>query len=270
MNRIKEHYIEQAKIWGDSKQSTMPDIFVRDKEIEKIIATLDILTKNNSQKMKILEIGCGNGYTAEQVSKKLGLKLTGIDFCEDLISISRKRDITDVKFLIDDVLQLHFDSDSFNIIFTERCLINLETWELQMQGIKEIHRILKPGGFFIMLEAFKEGLANLNSAREVIGLTKIEEPFHNIYFNKKKLSDFMRLYFIRVKDSKNNQALDQDENFLSSYYFGSRVLYPALIEAKREIIYNSKFAEFFTFMPPYGEYSYVQMQVYQKINDINE
>ena len=54
------------------------------------------------------------------------------------------------------------------------------------------------------------------------------------------------------------------ENFLSTYYFGSRVLYAALIEGKKDIIYDNKFIEFFTYLPAYGNYSYIQMLIFRK------
>jgi len=264
MTRIKNHYKEQAKTWGNSKQSTMPDIFVRDKEVEKLKAIIPAVMKNIPGKANILEVGCGNGYTAEQIVKSIDLNLTGIDFCEDFIAIAKKRDLERASFCVGDVLQLDIGNNVFDIVFTERCLINLESWEDQMRGINEIHRVLKPGGIFIMLEGFKDGLNNLNCAREVLGLEKIPEPFHNIYFDKEKLLDFIKPNFIRIGKNNDNVSLCIEENFLSSYYFGSRVLYPALLEKNKEIIYNNKFIEFFTFMQPYGNYSYVQLLVFIK------
>jgi ubiquinone/menaquinone biosynthesis C-methylase UbiE len=264
MTRIKNHYKNQAKTWGSSKQSTMPDVFVRDKEVEKLITIISASKKYITGKANVLEVGCGNGYTAEQIVKSLDLNLTGIDFCEDFISLAKKRDFGRAIFSVGNVLELNFENNSFDIVFTERCLINLESWEDQMRGINEIHRVLKPGGFFIMLEAFKDGLNNLNAARKVLGLEEIPEPFHNIYFDKEKILDFMNSNFVRISEKNSDFSLCVEENFLSSYYFGSRVLYPALVENKKEIVYNNKFIEFFSFMHPYGNYSYVQLLVFNK------
>ena len=66
---VKEHYIKEAKEFGLSKQSTMRDINIKDKETEKIIEYLNIL-KDYFEKSKILEVGCGNGYVAEQITKR--------------------------------------------------------------------------------------------------------------------------------------------------------------------------------------------------------
>ena len=70
------------------------------------------------------------------------------------------------------------------------------------------------------------------------------------------------------EDSKGNWLPNKKisyDNFLSSYYYGSRVLYPSLIEGKSPIKYNNKFIEFFTLIPNIGNYSPIQACILQKI-----
>ncbi|MFH1545376.1 MAG: class I SAM-dependent methyltransferase [archaeon] len=260
MNKIKEHYARIAGEFGASKQSTMKDEFVREKEVEKLIEQIGILKKQFKGKPKILEIGCGNGYTAERIVKELDLELTCIDFSKELLEVANKRNLEKAQFKLGDAQNLEFEDESFNIVFTERCIINLKTWENQKKALNEIHRVLKKEGVFLMIEAFTDGLKNLNDAREAVGLKPIEQPFHNNYLDKEKFLEFIENKFER---NNKNQNL---ENFLSSYYFGSRALYAALIEGKKELVYNNKFIEFFKYLPPYGNYSYVQMLILKKIN----
>lgn len=260
MDKIKEHYIKEAKEFGASKQATMKDDNVRGREIEKIIEYLNTL-KTYFKNPRILEIGCGNGYTAEQVVKQLSVeKLTCIDFCEDFIEIAKKRNLKNVDFKIGDVLNLGFDDDSFDIVYDERCLINLDSWEKQQKALNEVRRVLKVGGVFLMIEAFTDGLDNLNEARKVVGLDPIPQPYFDLFFDKNKF-----LQFIKDKFEDFSVEHQNNENFLSSYYFGSRVLYPSLIAGKKELVYNNKFVEFFKHLPCYGNYSYVQMFALKKI-----
>lgn len=264
MDKIKEHYIKEAKDFGDSKQATMRDINIRDKEVEKIIEYLNIL-KTYFKNPKILEIGCGNGYTTEQIVRQLDIKLMCVDFCEEFIEIAKKRNLQNATFKVGDVLNLKFDDASFDIVFTERCLINLDSWEKQQKVLNEIRRILKVGGAFLMIEAFTDGLDNLNEARKVVGLNPISQPYHDLYFDKKKFLRFIRDKFEDFSIAHPSFAFENYENFLSSYYFGSKVLYPALIAGKKDLVYNNKFVEFFRYLPAYGNYSYVQMFVLKKI-----
>lgn len=264
MDRIKEHYIREAKEFGNSKQATMRDVNIRDKEVESIIHYLGIL-KTYFKDPKILEIGCGNGYTAEQIVKQLNVKLMCIDFCEDFIKIARKRRLKEVTFKVGDVLNLEFTDASFDIALTERCLINLDSWEKQKKALNEVKRVLKNGGGYLMIEAFTDGLDNLNEARKVVGLDPIKQPYHDLYFDKKKFTQFIKGKFEDFSISHPSLALESYQNFLSSYYFGSRVLYPALIAGKEELVYNNRFVEFFKFLSAYGNYSPIQMLILEKI-----
>lgn len=266
MSKIKKHYVEVAKEYGSSKQSTMKDTNIRDLEVDKISEVLGIL-KNYCQNPAILEIGCGNGYTAEQIVKRLNLSsMTCVDYCKELVEIAKKRDLENIVFKVDDVLSLRFEDSSFDVVFTERCLINLDSWENQQRALNEIWRVLKKNGVFIMVESFADSLKILNEARNAVGLDSISQPFHNLFFEKKRFLEFIKGIFEDFSVNHPESRLGNCGNFLSSYYFGSKVLYPALILGKREMEYNNKFVEFFKYMPGYGDYGYVNMFVLKKMS----
>ena len=66
--KISEHYTSQAKLYNMSPKSTMKDQFIRALEVSKLRETLTKLSNKNT---KVLEVGCGNGYTVSKLSKKL-------------------------------------------------------------------------------------------------------------------------------------------------------------------------------------------------------
>lgn len=262
MESVRDHYAKQAKKWGDSKLSTMEDANIRDKEVEKILAALRGL-KDRLKNPAVLEVGCGNGYTAEQIIKELGLPLTCIDFSEELLALARRRRLANVSFSQGDVRYLEFKDDAFDMVFTERCLINLDSWEKQKKALAEVRRVLKPGALFLMIEAFTDGWGNLNKAREDVGLASIPQPFHNVFFDKQKFLRFINGKFQRTSEGEEDPQ--ESEHFLSTYYFGSRVLYPALINGKKELVFNNKFVEFFRHLPSYGQYGSVQSFFLRKV-----
>jgi len=184
--------------------------------------------------------------------------------CEDFVAIAQKRNVPNVSFAVGDATQLAFDDASFPLVFTERCLINLDSWEKQQKALNEIRRVLTPGGIYVMIEAFTDGLAHLNEARDALGLAPIPQPAHDVYFDKQRFLSFVEDTFEQVSLSSLGGIAEQGEQFLSSYYFGSRVLYPALIAGKKELLYNNKFVEFFSYMPGYGTYSPVQLFILKK------
>jgi len=257
--KINEHYDKQARMHGTSPKSTMPDLFIRKLEVEKIKTILKTISKNNKVN-RVLEVGCGNGYTLNKFDKAFPFPFYGIDYNQKMINLAKKRKTKKVIFKKQDILNLDFTSLSFDLVFTERCLINLESWKKQKLALNEICRVLKKGGHFILLEAFTDGLDELNNARKSIGLEPIPPAWHNFYLNKKILEKFFKNKFVNWPNSKTRIEYD---NFLSSYYFGSRVLYPALIKEKK-IIYNNSFVKFFSFFPNYGNYSPIQVCVIKK------
>jgi ubiquinone/menaquinone biosynthesis C-methylase UbiE len=255
MDPIREHYRREAIEQGLSKQSTMKDIFIRDAEIRAIHTFLS-RTCSRIDKLDLLEVGCGNGYTAEQIVKNLGLSFTAMDFSREMLDLACSRQLEGVRFEQADIRELPYPDGSFNVVFTERCLINLESWERQTQALEELARVLRPGGFCLLIEGFIDGLENLNAARSALGLDPIPQPSHNLFFRRAVFTDYIERNFAVV-------STPEEENFLSTYYFGSKVLYPALLSGA-QVEYNNKFIEFFSMLPPFGEYSYVRQFVLQR------
>jgi ubiquinone/menaquinone biosynthesis C-methylase UbiE len=256
--KISEHYTSQAKLYNISPKSTMKDQFIRALEVSKLRETLTKLSNKNT---KVLEVGCGNGYTVSKLSKKLECNFVCIDANKEMIQLASKRKLKKIVFSKQSILEPTFRSGTFDIVFTQRCLINLTSWKSQKIALNQIHRLLKKDGFLVLLEAFDDGLKELNQARRIIGLEKISPAWHNLHLNKSKLHDFIQKKFVNG-DSKSKQLTY--DNFLSSYYFGSRILYPGLLEKKSRIKYNNKFVEFFSLMPPLGNYSPLQLIILKK------
>ncbi|MES1217582.1 MAG: methyltransferase domain-containing protein [Bacteroidota bacterium] len=262
---IQSHYKLQAEKHKDSPTSTMEDVIIRQKEIESIFSFFhlrDVSKVNN----KVLEIGCGNGYTLEQLANNFPeTSFSGLDFSHDLLSIAAKRKLKNASFAQGDVRNLSFADESFDIIYTERCLINLLSWEDQQKGLQEINRVLKKGGFYFMVESFTDGFDNLNKARHELGLDNIPVAHHNLYFNKEAFKKFIEPLFTIADPSSlgNTDNTKLASNFLSSHYFTARVLHPLLTKGDPNLK-NTEFVKFFSFLPPSGEYAPIQAFILQK------
>jgi SAM-dependent methyltransferase len=257
---ILEHYRKQAEVHGLAPVSTMADEVTRRLEVDAILACVTHAARSLGA-LSLLEVGCGNGYLLEIIRElHPGIRLCGADYSPDMVALATSRAVADCEIRQEDVRTLSFGSGDFDVVVTERCLINLLEPEAQAMAMEELARVVKPGGFAVLIEGFTDGLAHLNRARSELGLPDNQVPYHNLWFEKER---FLSLLEGRFHDVRSNGAGDlPPRNFLSSHYFISRVLYPAV--TKREILYNTEFVKFFGFLPPQGEFSPIQLYFLQR------
>ena len=97
---------------------------------------------------RLLDAGCGGGrYTVAWRMLRAG-HVVGVDVSEVGVGDARERvrqaGIDGVEFETGDVLDLPFDADSFDAVFSNGVLHHTVDWR---RGIREVVRVLKPGGF---------------------------------------------------------------------------------------------------------------------------
>lgn len=265
---IIRHYEEQAKKLGASNLSTMPDEIVREAETDVIRRFVKLAQKVFAQPaLNLLDLGCGNGHLLQYLSNELPEpNYHGIDYSHDMLAIAKQRNMSDVVLSQGDARNLTYDDGHFDVVYTQRCLINILDETRQAAALSEIHRVLKPGGLYLMIEAFMDGLENNNLARTQLGLEPLKEAYHNRYFRPKVWQRQIQGLFQTVRADElvsDAPELCFASNFLSSHYFMARVVYPAVTQA--EVTWNTEFVKFFSFLPPMGNYSCIQAYILKKI-----
>jgi ubiquinone/menaquinone biosynthesis C-methylase UbiE len=106
-----------------------------------------------------LDSGCGGGrYTL--ALKKLGCQhVKGVDVSQNSIDFAKKMNLfsqNEVEFLASSVLELPFESESFDFVFSNGVLHHTTDTE---KGLREIYRVMKTGGFcWLYLYGGKESL----------------------------------------------------------------------------------------------------------------
>lgn len=138
--------------------------------------TLDTirLTHNES----ILEIGFGNGRFFDKIfSVAKNLKISGLDFSPDMVKEATNNNPSTIntgkltlRFGSSD--KIPFADNSFDKVF---CINVIYFWEKPADHLKEIHRVLKPGGTFYTAIRTKETLLQLPFAAHGFNIYTQEE-----------------------------------------------------------------------------------------------
>tara|TARA_B100001142_G_scaffold321320_1_gene367775 strand:- start:595 stop:1407 length:813 start_codon:yes stop_codon:yes gene_type:complete len=258
---IKTHYDGVASEEKNSGSSTMANSFVRDSETNFIANMVGkyLNKREKSEGLKVLDVGCGNGYTLGKLAPSFPeLSFAGLELTDSLREIANEslasqsisvagRDIRKMDMLKE------FDVD---ILICQRVIINLLDQNDQKEALQNLLNIVNNGGLLIFIECFDSGLQSLNKARKEFGLDEMSPSHHNLYLN----DDFFNLSGLKEFD------LSQKE-FLSSHYFVSRAIHPIFLSLnKQEFIRNSEFVSFFTksFQDSIGTYSPIKFLSFVK------
>ncbi len=98
---------------------------------------------------KILDIGCGTGNFSIKLAK-MGCKVTGIDISQPMLEEAEKKAEKlnlDINFKKGDVLNLEFDDNKFDSVFSMAAIEFIKDLET---AFKEIKRVVKPGGKILL------------------------------------------------------------------------------------------------------------------------
>lgn len=249
-DRVIEFWNQRAGLgeWAGTR-----DVIAKRLEIESLAGFV-------TDGMRILDVGCGNGITAMEIARRFRVKITGIDFSPQMVAAARglaegQSFRGQVDFSVGKVPGIIKLRDTFDLIYTERTLINLPDWPEQQKAIREISSLLAPGALYLMCENSQNGLDELNALRVRLGLKKIEPPWHNRYLMDEELEsgDFGDLQLERVM------------HYSSTYYFLSRVVNAWLAEQDgREPEYDSPINQLALQLPPIGTLGQGRLWVWRR------
>lgn len=134
---------------------------------ESDVILIDSLELEN---LKILDFGCGVGGTAFFIADRFaGVKVIGIDLVLSCIENAKKNFPTEhypnLEFVGYHSLPLSFDDQTFDVVIAKEVFIHIYD---KKNVIKEIHRILKSGGLFIVIDWFTNTLIDFGDLSQQI------------------------------------------------------------------------------------------------------
>ena len=117
-----------------------------DRSVDWLIQTLELQSGDS-----LMDLGCGPGLYASRFARR-GLQVTGVDYSQRSIAYAKEfaqeNDLA-IKYRYQNYLELT-DANKFDaalLIFGDFCPLSPEQ---RSQLLQNVHRALKPGGFFVL------------------------------------------------------------------------------------------------------------------------
>jgi ubiquinone/menaquinone biosynthesis C-methylase UbiE len=209
--------------WNRDEVESMYDKHLLNAEIE-------LIKQRITPNAKVLDAGCGEGEGTLVYSAIPGVIVHAVDFSQTRLDKAAKRlqGRTNVSLQQVDFLGHYLLANDYDVVISQRFIINLMEWDLQKKVLLGLMAMLKPGGRLLMLEGSKQGMESLNEFRAGFGLNPIPAKWHNLFFDDDELTAFMQQHSYRLLE----------ENGLGTYFLLTRGVRPAL---EKELNWDCEF-----------------------------
>lgn len=152
------------------------------------------------QSGRVLDVGCGNGGISLLLAElRPDLQITGIDFeskpLEDAAAYATRNGLKNLAFEQGDAHRLKYENGSFDGVVCQTVLTHVRDAETV---IREIARVLNPGGVFFAAEYTSSAMAN----------------YDNVHFDKHDEAWYREYYRINQLFTKGKQALGRGDDTL--------------------------------------------------------
>lgn len=237
MKKGYDQLTQSAKQWNEEQdpnfwetsyeEDTHTGHKLRSRE-KKVLEYFDSL--NIKKGSKVLDLGCGAGVTSAKIYSR-GFNIIGVDISSPLCNLADKNcekvktsgNKTKFKFIVGNAEKLDFPDNSFD------CVIGLgflQYLEFPDACLREVYRVLKPGGYFIITQRNIYGISSLDGplklCRALIYLMGFKYEIHKLWKIKKHALSFGRL-----------KKLIEDSNLKIIKYDGAGYL------TKKSVLFSS-------------------------------
>ena len=199
MDKIKQHWRSWAEEYKTDLRATTKTRTIKELEISALYRAFKRTRFCDSDTCRVLEVGCGNGYNCFRLSELLpSFSFTGVDFIPEMVEHAldikgSRPEYDSLAFFQGDVLALDSCShlkDQYDILFTDRCLINLNTHELQERALDQLFAKTVPGGYIVLIENAARSHARQNVLREAAGLRARVPDQYNLFLDEARFLSY--------------------------------------------------------------------------------
>lgn len=103
---------------------------------------------------RVIDLACGTGDFSRAFAVARPSRVVGCDFAERMLALAARRETNaavtnDISWCRADAMNLPFEDASFTVA---SCAFGVRNWQDLACGLREMHRVLRPGGRAVILE----------------------------------------------------------------------------------------------------------------------
>lgn len=224
--QVKAHWRDWASKFGTALGATTRAGTAKMLEIDALTRRMSAIGLGDAP-AHVLEVGCGNGLNCFGLAARFPrMQLDGIDYTAEMIDAAREAAVANgfqdrSSFRIGNALELSAVSGllaQYDVVFTDRCLINIESVELQMRAITGLAARVREGGHLIMIENSMATYERQNHCRTLLNLPARTPAAFNLFFDETRILPHLETLGLEV----------EIEDFISLHDLMLYVLVPAI------------------------------------------
>jgi demethylmenaquinone methyltransferase/2-methoxy-6-polyprenyl-1,4-benzoquinol methylase len=180
---------------------------------------------------RALDICCGTGDITQLIDKAVGKTGTaiGLDFSKGMLSIASARNaLSKASFIQGDASLIPIKSNNLDTVTVGYGLRNLEDIS---QCIKEVHRVLRPGGRFLSLDMGKVNLPIIKHIFKFYFFSVVPK-IGKLIFPGEDMFDYFPESYANYLSQEGLSAILTGQGFVDvrfyNFYFGSTAIHYAV------------------------------------------
>jgi SAM-dependent methyltransferase len=213
--QIEAHWKNWATTYGSDLRATTKSRTAKALELDALKRRFDVILETTTVK-RVLEAGCGNGVNCVELAKKFsGIHFDGTDLIPEMVAAAVENSSVNgvehrTRFFQGEVLDIDSIDDletTYDIVFTVRCLINLNEVALQKKAITTLASRVRQGGYLLMIENSSATYGKQNECRELLGLEARVPAAFNLFFDETEIRSHIANIGLKLIDVEDFSSL---------------------------------------------------------------
>ena len=139
----------------DRWSSTYDDNWLQPRFFEPVRgATLDLAARVAPHPRRVLDVGCGTGALLRKAAERFdGAELVGVDAAPGMVEAAGEAWPSEgpARFVVAPAERLPFEDGGFDLVMST---VSFHHWRDQQAGLREVGRVLAPGGCLVLSDIF--------------------------------------------------------------------------------------------------------------------